>query len=133
MCYTEYTTKTYGCGATTGSVNPNVPGGAGVLRESTTKTVTCSAYTQASRRYELYKEQQWASHQPFLSFNVWTVRNGTRVCGGKKVYWATWITNRQCRSGFNGEGICEHHGTYHLYTNAPGVRIEYVVLLWMSA
>lgn len=122
MCWKEYTTKYYECGATTGNVRVNMPEAAGIQTTSTTGAHTCDIFKTARAKYDEYKKIQRNTGQPSLDFRDWVKANEVPACeNGGTTYWATWKTNRQCVSGgLNGVGRCQKRGKPHGYPNAPG-------------
>jgi hypothetical protein len=117
MCYTEHTTRTFGCGGTTGQIN--IPGAHGIQTVSTTLRFNCQRQKNATAQYEVYCNTILPPALP-RSFQEWATWQRVRFCSNRASYFATWITTRQCKSGQNGAGICTTPNTPHLYQNAPG-------------
>lgn len=112
MCWIEKCTKTFRCGAMPGGLisMPDIPA------ISTRKEKICPIHTSALRGYQYAVASQGVN----VPFEVWAAHHHVEYCTNKRVYQATWETERPCRTGRNGENACLSWGTGHLYQHAPG-------------
>ena len=113
MCWTEYLTRYYGCGATT----PDFAAAPGIQQISARTTTTCYHMRRLTQLYQ----QTFPNHAMSTTvpdMDVWARDQNYTVCRGS-TYWASWNTTRHCRSdALHGNSTCTQVGVPHAYPRA---------------
>lgn len=113
MCWTEYLTRYYGCGATT----QDFAAAPGIQQVSARTASTCR---QMRHLRELY-ETTYPNHALSLvipNMETWALQQNISFCR-PTTYWASWNTTRHCRSdSLHGRSTCTQVGFQHPYPGA---------------
>lgn len=114
MCWTEYTTRYYGCGATTWDL-AIAPG----IQDVSTRTVSrCNHMNQLVMLHNSTIAQLASNSQTVPTIQQWALERNFVLCQ-PTTYWAEWRSTRHCRSdGLHGSTTCSRIGVTHPYPRA---------------